>query len=129
MFPELSLTPENLSTVLDSMDDGLWGVFGYYVNIPGSEQERIQSQNSSDRERKQATINYLISGHPAPSWRLVAHALYQMCNDSCHRALDCLQQLFPTGTATPLYNVHCTCSESVLDVCMCMYMYIHMLVC
>ena len=136
MFPELSLTPENLSTVLDSMDDGLWWVFGLYVNIPGSEQERIQSQYSSDRERKQATINYLISGHPALSWRLVAHALYQMGTwlgggdvDSCHRALDCLQQLFPTGTATPLYNVHCTCSESVLDVCVCMYMYFHMLVC
>ena len=98
MFPELSLTPKNLSTVLDSMDDGLWDVFSHYVNIPGSELGRIQSQYSSDRERKQAAINSLISGHPAPSWRLVAHALYQM---GSHRALDRLQQLFPTGTATP----------------------------
>ena len=127
MFPELSLTPENLSTVLDSMDDGLWGVFSHYVNIPGSEQGRIQSQYSSDRERKQAGINSLISGHPAPSWRLVAHALYQMGAlllgggdlDSCHRALDRLQQLFPTGTATPCSV--CMCSESVLDVCIFTY--------
>ena len=107
MFPELSLTPENLSTVLDSMDDGLWDEFSEYVNIPVSERERIKSQYSSNRERKQAAINSLISGHPAPSWRLVAHALYQMGTwyegdvDSCHRALDRLQQLFPTGTATP----------------------------
>ena len=105
MFPELSLTPENLSTVLDSMDDGLWGMFSGYVNIPVSEQERIQSQYSSNRERKQAAINSLISGHPAPSWRLVAHALYQMGpyygRGSNYRALDRLQQLFPTGTATP----------------------------
>ena len=85
-----------------------------YVNIPVSEQRRIQSQYSSNRERKQASINSLISGHPAPSWRLVAHALYQMGlvhGDSCHRALDRLQQLFPTGTATPC--TVCMCSENV----------------
>ena len=121
MFPELSLTPENLSTVLDSMDDGLWEGFSHFVNIPDSERERIWSQYSSGRERKQAAINSLISGHPAPSWRLVAHALYQMGlvhGDSCHRALDRLQQLFPTGTATPTV---CMCSESVFDVCIFTY--------
>ena len=116
MFPELSLTPENLSTVLDSMDDGLWGWFSVYVSvIPDSERLRIESQYSSNRERKQAVINSLISGHPAPSWRLVAHALYQMGilsgGDSSHRALDRLQQLFPTGTATPC--TVCMCSENV----------------
>ena len=120
MFPELSLTLENLSTVLDSMDDGLWDRFSQYVNIPYSDRERIRSQYSSNREHKQAAINSLISGHPAPSWRLVAHALYQMGTwplgdaDSCHIALDRLQQLFPTGTATPCSV--CMCSESVFDV-------------
>ena len=114
MFSELGLIPENLSTVLDSMDDGLWDEFSEYVNIPVSEQRRIKSQYSSNKERKQAAINSLISGHPAPSWRLVAHALYQMMEDSSHRALDRLQQLFPTGTATP-----CTMSTvRVLRVCL-----------
>ena len=102
MFPEPSLTPENLSTVLDSMEDWLWGVFSQYVNIPHSERMKIKGLYSSDRERRQAVIDSLISTHPAPSWRLVAHALYQMGSygDSCHRALDHLQQLFPTGTYT-----------------------------
>ena len=129
MFPELSLTPENLSTVLDSMDDDMWVWFSHYVNIPDSERGRIESQYSSNRERKQATISSLISGHPAPSWRLVAHALYQMgpgYGDSCHRALDRLQQLFPTGTATP-------CAMSTVRVrrvcmicaCACTYFIIH----
>ena len=95
VFPELSLTSHNLSTVLDSMDDGLWDWFSRYVNIPESEVERIKSKYSSDKECKQATIDYLISSHPAPSWRLVANALYQM---GSHGALACLQQLFPTGT-------------------------------
>ena len=101
VFPELSLTSHNLSTVLDSMDNRLWGMFSRYVNIPQSELERIRSKYSSDKERKQAAIDYLISSHPAPSWRLVANALYQIVmvygEDSCSRALARLQQLFPTG--------------------------------
>ena len=105
MFVELSLTPHNLSTVLDSMDDGLWEFFGQFVNITLSELVRIRTQYSSDSERKQAVISSLISSHPALSWRLVGNALYQMGfltgagrdGASCHRALDHLQKLFPTG--------------------------------
>ena len=106
VFPELSITSHNLSTVLDNMEDGLWKVFSYFVNIPESEVKRIRSKYSSDKERKQAAIDYLISSHPALSWRLVANALYQTRRlpfvgaDSCHRALIRLQQLFPTGTCT-----------------------------
>ena len=101
VFPELSLTSHNLSTVLDTMEDELWGLFSLYVNIPQSEVERIRSKYSSDKECKQAAIDYLISSHPAPSWRLVARALYQMgilWGVSPHRSLARLQQLFPTGT-------------------------------
>ena len=98
VFPELSLTSHNLSTVLDSMEDGLWEGFSRRVNIPQSEVKRISSKYSSDKEHKQAAIDYLISSHPAPSWRLVARALYDIFHDSCHRALARLQQLFPTGT-------------------------------
>ena len=102
VLPELSLTSHNLSTVLDSMEDWLWDLFSHYVNIPESEVKRIRSKYSSDKERKQAAIDYLISSHPALSWRLVANALYQMWfligGDSPHRSLAHLQQLFPTGT-------------------------------
>ena len=101
VFPELSLTSHNLSTVLDSMDDLWWDDFSRCVNIPESEVKRIRSKYSSDKECKQAAIDYLISSHPAPSWRLVANTLYQMgflYGDSCHIALAHLQQLFPTGT-------------------------------
>ena len=102
MFPELSLTSHNLSTVLDSIDDNLWECFSRCVNIPESEVERIKSKYSSDKGRKQAAIDYLISSHPAPSWRLMANVLYQIgiltIDDSPHRALARLQQLFPTGT-------------------------------
>ena len=103
MFPDASLTPENLSTVLDIMSDGLWRRFGEYTNILDSEMERIKEQCTSDRECKQALIHSFISTHPAPSWTLVAWALYMTELDyngdgSCLRALDHLQKLFPTGT-------------------------------
>ena len=100
VFPELSLTSQNLSTILNSMAHWLWDVFSRCVNIPESEVKRIRSKYSSDKECKQAAIDYLISSHPALSWRLVASALYQMgiYGDSPHRALARLQQLFPTGT-------------------------------
>ena len=100
MFPESSLTPDNLSTVLDNMKDQWWEWFSRYVNTPDSEVKRIRRQYSSDKDRKQAVIHYFISNHPAPSWTLVARALYEMGRhgESCLRSLDRLQQLFPTGT-------------------------------
>ena len=111
VFPELSLTSHNLSTVLDSMDDDLWREFSDSVSIPRSEVLRISLKYSSNKERKQAAIDYLISSHPVPSWRLVANVLYQMViltiDDSPHRALARLQQLFPTGTCCSIHQI-CT---------------------
>ena len=106
VFPEPSLTPHNLSTVLHSMEDEHWVEFGEYANIPGSELRKIQSQYDSDRERKQALSHSLISDYPAPSWDQVAHALYQMGSDGSHRALEHLQQLFPTGIHTCIIHVY-----------------------
>ena len=107
MFPDPSLTPENLSSVLDIMRDVLWEVFSLCVNIPESEIGEIREQSSySLRECKLAVSPHLISTHPSLSWTLVAYALYRMVPhydypyggaDSCHRALDHLQQKFPTG--------------------------------
>ena len=108
MFPDPSLTPENLSTVLDSMSDEQWKRFGGYANIPYSERGKIDKQYSSEREKKQAVIHSLTSTHPALSWTLVACALYKTAwdlnDESCLRALDRLQQLFPTGI-----GIHFTC--------------------
>ena len=102
-----SLTPENLSTVLDIMSDSLWREFGGYCNIPGSELDRIEKQCTNDRECKQALIHTFIPSHPAPSWTLVAWALYMTewwgedgggdKESSCLRALNHQQELFPTG--------------------------------
>ena len=135
VFPESSLTPENLSTVLDLMSDDWWELFGDCVNTPESELERIKGQYTSDRERKQALIHSFISSHPAPSWSLVASALYltgsellSSADGSGHKALDRLQQLFPTGKIFCVKQYHYPSPEiwseiftqevhSVLGVC------------
>ena len=95
-----TLTPDNLTRVLEVMEDGVWNFFAHYINLPTSEQNKIESQHASFRDRKLALPHVFISAHPTPSWELVAYALYQMGinDDSCHRALEYLQQHFPTGT-------------------------------
>ena len=112
MFPDPSLTPENLSTILDSMKDRLWSFFSQCVNIPHSEIWKIRDQypsDSQDKQAKQAAIAHLISTHPSLSWGLVANALYTMWDDSSHRALDHLQQKFPTGNT---YCEHYQCAPA-----------------
>ena len=103
-----TLTPDNLTRVLEIMGDEEWNYFAGYINLPDSEQDKIRSQHASDRDHKLVLPHVFISAHPTPSWELVAHALYQMgtFDDSYHRALEYLQQHFPTGTV-------------------CMYMYMH----
>ena len=108
MFPDPSLTPENLSTVLDSMEDKLWDLFSHCVNIPPSETVKIMDQYHSYSQSKQA-IPHIISTHPSLSWRIVANALYRMRRDSSHRALDHLQQKFPTGNT---YCKHYQCAPA-----------------
>ena len=107
MFPDPSLTPENLSTILDIMEDGVWVEFSECVNIPEPETGKIRRQYGSDRECKRAAIPHLVSTHPCLSWTIVAHALYNMVTSyltylsaavvTCHSSLDLLQQKFPTG--------------------------------
>ena len=109
MFPDPSLTPENLSTVLDSMEDVLWVWFSQYVNIPDSEIRKIRDQYPISSQRKQAFIPHIISTHPSLSWRIVANALYRVMDDSSHRALDHLQQKFPTGNT---YCKHYQCAPA-----------------
>ena len=126
LFPEPSLTPENLSTVLDITSDRLWRTFGGLINIPDSELDRIQGQCTSDRECKQALMHTFLSSHPAPSWTLVAWALYMTewwgensggdKESSCLRALYHQQELFPTGIYHSVINPQRACAARVTVV-------------
>ena len=118
---EPTLTPENITRVLKIMTDMRWDTFAAYINLPQSE---LRYQYASDRDCKLALPHIFISTHPAPSWELVAHALYQMgeWDDSFHRALEYLQQHFPTGTVyVQIHALACKSGDSahVHVHCMC----------
>ena len=105
VFPDSTLTPENLSTVLDIMRDWVWNWFSRYVNIPESEINKIIRQYGSERERKQAMIHSSISvldtSSPCPLSHPTLSSLPSLSDAvavvSCHNSLDLLQQKFPTG--------------------------------
>ena len=121
VFPDPSPTPENLSTVLESMSDEQWEWFGRCANIPESELKRIMRKYSSEKEKKQAVTHSLTSTHPALSWTRVAHALYWTAwsknDESCLRALDHLQQLFPIGTHNNTVHVCLYMYNIIIHVC------------
>ena len=89
-----SLTPSNLTLVLQSLPDNKWWGFGVRLDVPQSTREKIQSQFHSDKERKAAVIRAYLIEHPHPTWEHVSDVLYQY---GYHSVLERLQSLFPTG--------------------------------
>ena len=63
---------ENVNNVFISQ----WWNIGIYLNIPQSKRRAIEGQYSSPDQRSCACWDVYITGHPSPSWRGVAYALY-----------------------------------------------------
>ena len=77
--PEPSLTLDNLTSVFDGveyMDGDLLVGVADWLHIPDSKQRELKQQYDG-RQRKRVYITYYITQHPAPSWRIVALALWQ----------------------------------------------------
>ena len=117
-----TLTPDNLTRVLEIMGDVAWNHFALYINLPDTERSKIKSQYDSARDRKLALPHVFISAHPAPSWERVAHALYQTYDDSCHTYL---QQHFPTGIYIQCVCILvCSTGDSALGVLCCFALFV-----
>ena len=91
---EPSLTLDNLTSVLDGVEDmdGVGGVV-LFLQIPYSKQHELQQQYDG-RELKRAYATFYLTRHPAPSWRIVALALWQARE---HGALEVVQKLYLKG--------------------------------
>ena len=74
-FSEPTLTLQNLTTLLESVEDD-WYLIGLYLNIPWSKRDRIKREHSSDRQRSQACWSAYITESPQRSWKEVSYALY-----------------------------------------------------
>ena len=92
--PEPSLTLDNLTSVLDGVEnmDGGSGVV-LFLRIPPSKRYELQQQYDR-RELNRAYTAYYITQHPAPSWRMAALALWQKGE---LRALEVVQKLYLKG--------------------------------
>ena len=54
-----------------------WDTLGHYLRVPDSIRSEIMKKYSDDTQRKQAMLEEWRNHHPAPSWMLVADALYR----------------------------------------------------
>ena len=53
-----------------------WKLNAIHLNIPQSKRNAIEDQHSSPDQCSHACWDLYITGHPSPSWRGVAYALY-----------------------------------------------------
>ena len=89
---EPTLTVDNLTVVLNSVQDDMNYVLSY-LHIPSSKQEQLQQQYSRGQVNT-ARADYIIDRHPAPSWTLVANALWYW---TAAGALEIVQKLYLKG--------------------------------
>ena len=96
-----------MQSALDTLPDVEWEHFGCNINVPYSKLDEIQSQFSTDGERKAAVFSVYLTEHPQPTWDHVSDVLYQHSDGQYHSVLDRLQSMFPTGECTEHVRVHC----------------------
>ena len=78
LYLDSTLTPTNLLTALTAVED--WSTTGlsFELQVPGSVTREIQQQTSDAPQQKKTLLERWLRDHPAPSWAVVADALYQM---------------------------------------------------
>ena len=68
-----------------------------WIDVPLSILDKIESQLSSDKERKADVLREVSTEHPHLTWERVSDVLYQMGDGEYHHVLERVQSLFPTG--------------------------------
>ena len=96
-----------MQSALDTLPDTQWREFGRLINVPQLKLDEIQSQFSTDGERKAAVFSVYLTEHPQPTWDHVSDCLYRRSDEQYHSVLDRLQSMFPTGECAEHVHVHC----------------------
>ena len=102
LSPEPSLTLYHLTSVLEGLaKDGDREILAMFMNIPSSKREHIKTQFQRNKHRKEEYLKEFLKSHPAPSWWVVAEALYLMGgrrdNPAYYTALERVVSMYPTG--------------------------------
>ena len=113
MFPptDPSLTLANLTQLLQ--DAGNWNGVFLSLNIHYSVRDSIISQHSSQSERVKALGEWYLNNHPCPSWRHVAHALYE---EKEHGVLEVLKSHYLKGESCGWNCSIITCEPHLLSL-------------
>ena len=87
-----------------------WHGLGHYLDVPGSIRNEIEKKYSDDAQRKQVMLEEWRNHHPAPSWMLVANALYSGyigdVNGKHHKLLQVVKRKYLKGEIF-LHMSHC----------------------
>ena len=89
-----TLTPTNLLTALTAVED--WSTMGlsWRLHVPDSVTTEIRQQTSDATQQKKTLLEMWLRDHPAPSWAVVAEALYQ---EEEHGVLEQVKKTYITG--------------------------------
>ena len=103
LSPEPSLTLNKLTAALEGLAEEVydWEHLAFYLNIPSSKIEHIRAQFQSNKHRKEECLKEFVTNHPAPSWWVVAEALYiegwSRDDLAYHTVLETVVNMYPTG--------------------------------
>ena len=103
---------DNLSTVLDGVQDSDMDYSARWLHIPDSNRDELKQRYDSIQV-KRALAEYFIKHHPAPSWTIVATALW-INGES--EALEVVQKLYLKGEPC---EHSCRSEERILSVSEC----------
>ena len=89
-----TLTPTNLLTALTAVRN--WSTLGLSLRlqIPNSVTTEIRQQTTDATQQKKTLLERWLRDHPAPSWGVVAEALYQ---EEEHGVLEQVKKTYITG--------------------------------
>ena len=91
-----------------------WDTLGYYLDVPASILRETKKKYSDDTQRKQAMLEEWRNHHPAPSWMLVANALYRLLirgeYGKYHKVLLSVKQKYIEGKKTIFLHAHLNAS-------------------
>jgi len=102
---EATLTVDNLCTALEEVE---WSRLADYLDVPESIKGEIKEKFPSITQRKKAMLEEWRTHHPAPSWMLVATALYCVYIDGYgkyHKVLQLVKQKYLQGENTVLLHM------------------------
>lgn len=114
LYTDSTLTITTLTQLLNKVE--CWDIFHSWLRIPTSKYRAMMHHLPNDAERVGALCEWFLSNYPAPSWNVVAQALY---DSKQHALLDVVRRHYLKGQFHgSLYQIQLWLSKT------CQYFYV-----